>query len=46
MVYSKAGAKPDYFPIDEDHPCEPDETYGLSKVFKVSLFLVVPTSDT
>lgn len=20
-----------YFPIDEDHPCEPDEPYGLSK---------------
>ncbi|TFK75134.1 NAD(P)-binding protein [Pluteus cervinus] len=22
----------DYFPIDESHPCEPDEPYGLSKV--------------
>lgn len=32
MVYSKSGAKPEYFPIDEDHPCEPDEPYGLSKV--------------
>lgn len=21
-----------YFPIDEDHPCEPDEPYGISKV--------------
>ncbi|PCH42342.1 NAD(P)-binding protein [Wolfiporia cocos MD-104 SS10] len=21
-----------YFPIDEDHPCEPDEPYGLSKL--------------
>ncbi|RXW20384.1 hypothetical protein EST38_g5486 [Candolleomyces aberdarensis] len=21
-----------YFPIDENHPCEPDEPYGLSKV--------------
>ncbi|KXN88493.1 dTDP-6-deoxy-L-talose 4-dehydrogenase (NAD(+)) [Leucoagaricus sp. SymC.cos] len=31
MVYS---AKPilKYFPIDENHPCEPDEPYGLSKV--------------
>ncbi|KAI0682660.1 NAD(P)-binding protein [Cerioporus squamosus] len=22
----------EYFPIDEDHPCRPDEPYGLSKV--------------
>ncbi|KAL1707933.1 hypothetical protein EV121DRAFT_277551 [Schizophyllum commune] len=31
MVYSQ---KPDfrYFPIDEEHPCLPDEPYGLSKV--------------
>ncbi|KAI5892579.1 NAD(P)-binding protein [Schizophyllum commune H4-8] len=31
MVYSQ---KPDfhYFPIDEEHPCHPDEPYGLSKV--------------
>jgi len=21
-----------YFPLDEDHPCEPDEPYGLSKL--------------
>ncbi|THH08583.1 hypothetical protein EW145_g2613 [Phellinidium pouzarii] len=31
MVYSQ-GPKPHYFPIDEDHPCEPDEPYGLSKL--------------
>jgi len=30
MVYSQ-GPKFKYFPIDEDHPCEPDEPYGLSK---------------
>ncbi|KAJ8515865.1 hypothetical protein ONZ45_g6761 [Pleurotus djamor] len=31
MVYSQ---QPNflYFPIDEDHPCLPDEPYGLSKV--------------
>ncbi|KAL1745591.1 hypothetical protein HDZ31DRAFT_36063 [Schizophyllum fasciatum] len=31
MVYSQ---KPDfrYFPLDEEHPCLPDEPYGLSKV--------------
>lgn len=23
----------DYFPLDEDHPCRPDEPYGLSKVY-------------
>ncbi len=22
----------EYFPLDEDHPCRPDEPYGLSKV--------------
>ncbi|KAF8962736.1 NAD(P)-binding protein [Flammula alnicola] len=31
MVYSKQ-PRYHYFPIDEDHPCEPDEPYGLSKV--------------
>ncbi|KAL5486081.1 hypothetical protein ACEPAI_7125 [Sanghuangporus weigelae] len=31
-VYSKNGPNPEYFPIDEDHPCEPDEPYGLSKL--------------
>ncbi|KAI0322130.1 hypothetical protein OF83DRAFT_1049914 [Amylostereum chailletii] len=31
MVFS---IKPnfDYFPIDEEHPCRPDEPYGLSKI--------------
>ncbi|KAG9224203.1 hypothetical protein CCMSSC00406_0004702 [Pleurotus cornucopiae] len=31
MVYSQAPHF-HYFPIDEDHPCLPDEPYGLSKV--------------
>ncbi|CCL98793.1 uncharacterized protein FIBRA_00798 [Fibroporia radiculosa] len=31
LVYSVKPAI-DYFPIDESHPCEPDEPYGLSKV--------------
>lgn len=31
FVFS-TGPKPHYFPLDEDHPCEPDEPYGLSKV--------------
>ncbi|KAH9944869.1 NAD(P)-binding protein [Amylocystis lapponica] len=31
MVWS-AGPKPHYFPFDEDHPTEPDDPYGLSKV--------------
>ena len=22
----------EYFPLDEDHPCRPDEPYGLSKM--------------
>lgn len=31
MVYGKT-CKFEYFPIDEMHPCLPDEPYGLSKV--------------
>jgi len=31
LVYSQ-GPHFEYFPIDEDHPCLPDEPYGLSKV--------------
>ncbi|KAJ6544788.1 hypothetical protein DFH09DRAFT_1172756 [Mycena vulgaris] len=31
MVYSKA-PQFEFFPIDESHPCLPDEPYGLSKV--------------
>ncbi|KAF8916651.1 NAD(P)-binding protein [Mucidula mucida] len=31
MVYSKQPHF-DYFPLDEHHPCLPDEPYGLSKV--------------
>jgi nucleoside-diphosphate-sugar epimerase len=23
---------PEYLPLDEDHPCEPDDSYGLSKL--------------
>lgn len=23
----------EYFPLDEEHPCRPDEPYGLSKVY-------------
>jgi len=23
---------PDYFPLDEKHPCKPDDTYGMSKM--------------
>ncbi|THH00236.1 hypothetical protein EW026_g2292 [Hermanssonia centrifuga] len=31
LVWSQ-GPKLHYLPLDEDHPCEPDEPYGLSKV--------------
>ncbi|KAF4613790.1 hypothetical protein D9613_007721 [Agrocybe pediades] len=31
LVYSTA-QRLHYFPIDESHPCEPDDPYGLSKV--------------
>ncbi|KAI0261875.1 NAD(P)-binding protein [Gloeopeniophorella convolvens] len=32
LLFSSAHPQPSYFPIDEDHPCEPDEPYGLSKL--------------
>jgi len=32
LVYSQ-GPHFEYFPIDEDHPCLPDEPYGLSKLY-------------
>jgi len=31
MVFSQS-PNIHYFPIDENHPCLPDEPYGLSKV--------------
>ncbi|THH28334.1 hypothetical protein EUX98_g5861 [Antrodiella citrinella] len=31
LVWSQ-GPILDYFPLDEDHPCRPDEPYGLSKL--------------
>ena len=41
MVYSQ-GPHFEYFPIDENHPCLPDEPYGLSKMYVSStIFLFV-----
>ncbi|KAF8591212.1 NAD(P)-binding protein [Ramaria rubella] len=31
LVYSSGMPTFDYFPLDEEHPCRPDEPYGLSK---------------
>ncbi|KAF8503837.1 hypothetical protein JB92DRAFT_2970605 [Gautieria morchelliformis] len=31
LVYSSKMPTFDYFPVDEKHPCRPDEPYGLSK---------------
>lgn len=28
---------PDYFPLDENHPCKPDDTYGMSKMIDEKL---------
>ena len=30
--FQKTQMTPRYFPIDEDHPCEPQDEYGLSKL--------------
>jgi nucleoside-diphosphate-sugar epimerase len=32
FLYGAPGTTPDYLPIDEDHPCRPTDSYGLSKV--------------
>jgi nucleoside-diphosphate-sugar epimerase len=32
IVFSQKGLKPQYVPIDEDHPQLPEDAYGLSKV--------------
>lgn len=31
MIYNRE-VRFDYLPLDEDHPCRPDETYGLTKL--------------
>lgn len=31
LVFAAASAI-EYFPLDENHPCTPDEPYGLSKL--------------
>lgn len=32
FIYWKKPFIPDYFPVDEEHPLKPDDTYGLSKL--------------
>jgi UDP-glucose 4-epimerase len=32
FTFQKAPMSPRYFPIDEEHPCEPQDEYGLSKL--------------
>lgn len=32
MIFWKKPFTPDYFPVDEDHPAKPDDSYGLSKL--------------
>jgi nucleoside-diphosphate-sugar epimerase len=32
FTFQKATMVPRYFPIDEEHPCEPQDEYGLSKL--------------
>lgn len=33
FVWWKKPFMPEYFPVDEDHPCIPHDSYGLSKLF-------------
>jgi nucleoside-diphosphate-sugar epimerase len=32
FLYARKMPEPKYLPLDEDHPCEPVDSYGLSKV--------------
>jgi nucleoside-diphosphate-sugar epimerase len=32
FTYQKRPLTPKYFPVDEQHPCEPQDAYGLSKL--------------
>jgi nucleoside-diphosphate-sugar epimerase len=32
FLYARAMPVPDYLPLDEEHPCRPQDPYGLSKV--------------
>jgi nucleoside-diphosphate-sugar epimerase len=33
FIYAPSMRVPDYLPLDEQHPCRPQDPYGLSKVF-------------
>jgi len=37
FIFWKTPFTPDYFPIDENHPCKPDDAYGISKLVGESL---------
>ena len=32
LTFSRRATEPRYFPVDEAHPCEPQDAYGLSKL--------------
>ena len=32
IVFSRTGIGPAYVPMDEDHPCRPEDAYGLGKI--------------
>lgn len=32
FLYARTVALPDYLPLDEEHPCRPTDSYGLSKL--------------
>lgn len=36
---------PDYLPVDEDHPCRPEDTYSLSKATSEDLFALAARRD-
>ena len=32
LIFSENGIEPQYVPMDEEHPCLPEDAYGLSKI--------------
>jgi GDP-D-mannose dehydratase len=44
LVFNKARVF-DYLPLDEAHPCRPDEAYGVSKLYVIPPSLRIRDAD-
>ena len=48
FAYAPKAFAPDYLPLDESHPCKPQDPYGLSKIFgeKIADYFVALSNIT